>query len=98
MISKEDIDFMGGLFGSRTRIVLLSKLLEEPTESFYLRELSRDLELAFSAVHREMENLERMGLVLEERRGRERFFCVNRGSPVARQLRRVFVCCKMERG
>jgi len=85
---------MERLFGSRTRAVLLAKLFEEPAESHYLRELSRELELAFSAVHREMENLERLGLVVEERRGRERFFCVNRGSPVARELRRVFICCR----
>ena len=88
---------MEHLFGSRTRAALLAKLFEEPGESYYLRELSKELELAFSAVHREMENLERLGLVLEERRGRERFFCVNQGSPVARELRRVFICVRVRK-
>ncbi|MEW5955421.1 MAG: winged helix-turn-helix domain-containing protein [Candidatus Micrarchaeota archaeon] len=97
MISRLDIAQMEHLFGSRTRAALLAKLLQQPSESFYLRELSKELELAFSAVHREMENLERLGLVLEERRGRERFFCVNRGSPVARELRRVFICYRIRK-
>ncbi|MGB9577621.1 MAG: winged helix-turn-helix domain-containing protein, partial [Candidatus Norongarragalinales archaeon] len=86
MISRLDISRVERLFGSRTRALILAKLLEESGESFYLRELSEQLDLAFSAVHREMENLERLGLVSEERRGRERFFGINPDNEIVEGL------------
>ena len=94
MISRLDTSRFDRLFGSHARAVLLEKLLEAPDESFYLRELSKELDLAFSAVHREMENLERLGLVLEERRGRERFFGINPDNGAVKGLRIIFVSCK----
>lgn len=79
------------LFGSRTRVALLNELLMHPSKSFYLSELSKNLGVAFSAVHKEASSLCRLGLVTEEKRGRQRFVKINEESPIYEELKRLFV-------
>jgi len=51
------------LFGSKTRVKLLQLLLDNPTKTYYLRELARQLKNQLNAVRREINNLESLGIV-----------------------------------
>jgi len=51
------------LFGSKTRVKLLRLLLNNPTQPYFLRELARKLKTQLNAVRREVENLEKVGIV-----------------------------------
>ncbi len=52
------------LFGSRARVKILKLFLLHPEEKFYIRQLSRDLGLQINSVRRELENLEKFGLLI----------------------------------
>ncbi len=79
------------LFGSRTRVLILSKLVMNPNRSLYIRQLSKELGLTFSVVYKEIEKLKSLGLVTEERRGRIRLFTINRNSVIYDELRRLLL-------
>jgi len=79
------------LFGSRTRVLILSKLVMNPNRSLYIRQLSKELGLTFSVVYKEIEKLKSLGLVTEERRGRIRLFTINKNSVIYDELRRLLL-------
>ena len=51
------------LFGSKARVKLLKLFLSQPEKRFYIRQLARDLKLQVNSVRRELDNLEKFGLV-----------------------------------
>lgn len=51
------------IFGSRTRVKLLKIFLNHAEEKFFVRELSRLAEEKINSVRRELENLEKVGLI-----------------------------------
>lgn len=53
------------LFGSKTRVKLLTMFLHQPEKPFFVRELTRLIEMQINAVRRELENLVTLGLVNE---------------------------------
>lgn len=57
------------LFGSRTRVRLISLFLNSPNEAVYVRELTRRISTQINAVRRELANLMRLGLVREAKSG-----------------------------
>jgi predicted transcriptional regulator len=61
---------LGKLFGSTARVKILKLFLLNPDNSYYIRQISRHLNLQLSAVRRELENLENLEL-LESRHGGE---------------------------
>jgi hypothetical protein len=52
------------LFGSNTRVKLLHIFLSNPEEKYYIRQLGRDLGLQVNSVRRELQNLEKIGLLV----------------------------------
>ena len=79
------------LFGSRTRVLILSKLVMNPNHSFYIRQLSTQLGVTFSVVYKELENLKALGLVTEQRKGKLRLFTINKQSVIYDELRKLLV-------
>ncbi len=71
MISQPTINRMGRqvsiglehLFGSRTRVKLLSLFLHHPAEQFYVREIMRRIGAQLHSVRRELQNLALLGIV-----------------------------------
>ncbi|USN52203.1 MAG: hypothetical protein H6759_04180 [Candidatus Nomurabacteria bacterium] len=53
------------LFGSRTRVKLLSLFLRNPDEAIFVRELTRRISTQINAVRREIKNLVDIGLIEE---------------------------------
>lgn len=87
------------LFGSKTRVRLLSLFLENPEQSFFVRELTRKIDAQLNSVRRELQNLVEVGLVVEHRaetnRGkalaeRKKFFAVNTNFLLFHDLRNLF--------
>ena len=86
MISKIDT-----LFGSKTRVTLLSKLMMNSDQRFYLRELSRDLKIPYSMLYKEEKNLVSLGILCEEKRGNVTFVYVNKKIPYFVELKSLIV-------
>jgi predicted transcriptional regulator len=53
------------LFGSQTRVKLLQLFLNNPDQSFYVRELTRIVDAQINAVRRELTNLMELGVIRE---------------------------------
>lgn len=51
------------LFGSKTRVLLLRLFLNNPEKYYFVRELSRNLDIHLNSVRRELENLENIGIL-----------------------------------
>lgn len=55
---------LSNLFGSKTRVKILKLFLTHPDDKFYIRQISRDLKLQLNSVRRELDNLEKFGLLV----------------------------------
>lgn len=51
------------LFGSKTRVKLLQRFLNNPDQPYYLRELARAIRVQLNSVRREVANLEKIGII-----------------------------------
>jgi len=51
------------LFGSQTRVKILKLFLLHPDQTYYIRQVARDMELQVNSVRRELDNLEKFGLL-----------------------------------
>lgn len=51
------------LFGSKTRVALLKLFFENPDKSYFVRELTREIDAQINSVRRELENLVKLGIV-----------------------------------
>ena len=76
----------GGLFG-QTRTAILSLLYGHADESFYLRQLVREIGAGNGAVQREVKQLSDAGLIVRKPLGNLVLYQANRKSPVFSELR-----------
>lgn len=53
------------LFGSKTRVKLMNLFLNNPSEAYFIRELTRLIDTQINAVRREIDNLIKVGLITE---------------------------------
>jgi len=74
------------LFSSAVRAEILSLLLRSPEERFYVREIAKLLQKNPSAVKRELDNLEKMGLVRSEKVANLKYFQADTDSPLHAEL------------
>ncbi|MHB8830877.1 MAG: hypothetical protein ACYC44_02080 [Patescibacteria group bacterium] len=84
------------LFGSKTRVKLMTLFLNKPDEAYFIRELTRKIDTQINAVRREIENLARLGLLAEieekddgqsKRPGLKRkYYQVNRNFPLLSEI------------
>ena len=65
----------------------MSLLFNNPEERFYVREIARLVNKNPSGVKRELDKLQKMDLVLNEREGNLKYFKVNRNSPLFPELK-----------
>jgi predicted nucleotidyltransferase len=82
---------MDRLFGSKTRVSLLSKLLMNPHKSFYIRELSRELNIPYSMLYKEEKNLVSLNIVNEEKKGKVTLVSINKSLPYVAELKNLLI-------
>jgi len=82
---------MDRLFGSKTRVSLLCKLLMNPDRSFYIRELSKELKIPYGMLYKEEKNLVVLGIVNEEKKGKVTLVSVNKNLPYFAELKSLMV-------
>ena len=82
------------LFGSKTRTQLLRTFLQNPETQFFVRELTRKLDVQINAVRHELQNLEALGLVEVVKgpsRAQKKHFRLNQNSVLVAELRALFI-------
>lgn len=82
---------MESLFGSKTRVRLLSTLLLNPDGEFYIRQLSRRIKVNINAVRLELNNLEEIGLLKTTKKGKAKYYTVNKEARIYQDLRSIFL-------
>jgi len=75
------------LFGSKTRVALLSKLLMNADTSFYIRQLAKETKTPYSMLYKEEKNLASLGIVNEEKKGKITLVSVNKKLPYLAELK-----------
>ncbi len=87
------------LFGSKTRSNLLQLFFNNPAKSFFVREISRMIDVQLNAVRRELANLEEIGLVVSpkaaEPNQQKKFFQLNVGSLLYPELQALMLKTEM---
>lgn len=78
----------GGLFG-KTRSGVLALLYGQPDKSFYLREIVGLLQSGVGAVQRELAALQKLGLIVQEKKGNQSHFRVNSESPIYTEIKGI---------
>lgn len=77
------------LFSSSIRADVLSLLLNSPDEQFYIREIAELLRKNPSGVKRELDNLEKMEIVISEKVANLKYFKANKDSPLFSELKNL---------
>jgi len=83
------------LFGSNTRNKLLYLFLENPDEAFFVREITRSINERINSVRRELDNLERFGLILPKSDGQKKYYFVDKNFILYQELKSLIVKSKM---
>jgi predicted nucleotidyltransferase len=81
------LDTLHSLFGSETRARLVTVFVTRPTGEFYARQLAREIGMSLTPIQRELERLDRLGIVRAEKRGREKYYRVDETHPLFADLK-----------
>jgi len=77
---------LGDLLFGRTRGAILALLFGRSDQSFYTRQIARELKASIGTVQRELENLSRVGLIVRNSVGSQVFYQANRDAPVFQEM------------
>ena len=87
------------MFGSKTRARLMALFLQQPQDTFFVRELTRRIDAQLNSVRRELKNLVQLGF-LSEKQGlqkesnrlsdKKKYYCVNQEFILFEDLRSLF--------
>lgn len=78
------------LFGSKTRVKLLSLFFNNPGRPFYVREITRKIDEQINSVRRELANLLSIGIVSSDGANNRLYYEVNTKYEYYEQLRSIF--------
>ena len=78
------------LFGSRTRVKLLGLFMNNPTRSFYVREIARNIDEQLNSVRRELANLTEVGVVEPQSVENRLYYCADTSFKYYGPLREMF--------
>ena len=77
---------LGDLLFGRTRGAILALLYGKSDQSFYTRQIAREVDASVGAVQRELENLSNVGLIIRSSVGSQVFYQANRQAPIFREM------------
>lgn len=78
------------LFGSKTRVKLLSLFYNNPERPFYVREITRKIDEQINSVRRELQNLLNIGIVRSVNQGNRLYYEVNPKYKFYSELQAIF--------
>ena len=78
------------LFGSKTRVKLLSLFYNNPERPFYVREITRKVNEQINSVRRELQNLLNIGLVKSVNQGNRLYYEINPKYKFHNELQSIF--------
>jgi len=84
------------LFGSKTRVKLLSLFLNNPNRPYYVREITRKVDEQINSVRRELSNLLAIGIIRSEGNNNKLYYEVNQDYQFYAPLRAVFTNAALE--
>jgi DNA-binding transcriptional ArsR family regulator len=79
--------------GSKTRALVIERLVKHPEHEPCFRELGREISAGMGALHQELTELKRIGLVRSSTRGGARFFSLDLNHPLAGPLCALVAAC-----
>lgn len=89
--SGKKIDSMiDALFGSKTRVKLLHLFMNNPGQSFYVREITRKIDEQINSVRRELANMIGVGVVTSDSSDNKLFYQVNQRYEYYLPLKAIF--------
>lgn len=78
------------LFGSKTRVKLLSLFLNNPNRPYYVREITRKIDEQINSVRRELSNLLAIGIIKSDSANNRLYYEVNQDYQFYAPLRSIF--------
>jgi len=78
------------LFGSKTRVKLLHLFLNNPGQSFYVREITRKIDEQINSVRRELSNMMEVGIITSDSADNKLYYQVNQRYEYYVPMRAVF--------
>lgn len=78
------------LFGSKTRVKLLHLFLNNPGQSFYVREITRKIDEQINSVRRELSNMLEVGVITSDSSDNKLYYQVNQRYDYYIPLRAIF--------
>jgi predicted transcriptional regulator len=78
------------LFGSKTRVKLLHLFLNNPSQPFYVREITRKIEEQINSVRRELSNMLDVGVITSDSMDNKLYYQVNQRYDYYIPLRAIF--------
>lgn len=78
------------LFGSKTRVKLLSLFFNNPNRPYYVREITRKVDEQINSVRRELSNLLAIGIIRSEGSNNKLYYEVNQDYQFYAPLRSIF--------
>lgn len=86
-MTKQARETLKSLFSSAVRADLLAILLNNPDEKFYVREIATLIRKNPSGVKRELDNLEKMGILSSKKVANLKYFQAEKKSPLFSELK-----------
>ena len=80
---------LGELFSSRARVEILKLFLFNPNDSFYQRQISLLTHQPIRGVQREVEKLEKLGLLERSAQGNRVYYKANQNCPIFAELKNI---------
>ena len=77
------------LFSSKTRVEVLRLLFSDPDGRYYVRQIARELGRDISGIKRELDNLDKAGLLVSEKFGNLRYYTVNKSSTIYAEVKSI---------
>ncbi|MBR2588828.1 transcriptional regulator [Candidatus Saccharibacteria bacterium] len=87
---KSDASPLEKLFGSKTRTKLLGLFFGNPSQSFYVREITRVIDEQINSVRRELLNLDSIGIIKNETYDNKVYYSANMKHPLSHALSEMF--------
>jgi predicted transcriptional regulator with HTH domain len=78
------------LFGSKTRVKLLSLFFNSPHRSFYVREMTRKIDEQINSVRRELANLQDLGIVGSLAKNGKLYYGLNNKYEFTKEFKSIF--------